>query len=405
MTAQTIVALSSVLGAVSFFVSGLFLGRGSRNREVEHGYGTNQVDDRQLSAPWSSLAQEERWSGDDEPVFEVGNPGHSAVSPPFPSQAAGYITTDDPLIETRSDDRAELEIWRLQQQAQHLQATLEQAESENRRLHGELAEMRRLRERRGKVWAEVNRLQQKEESLGRLREERQHLADKLHEVQHELHRLMPLRERLDVAEREREELVSRLQGVSGHMEELAQKRVENDRLRVELREAAELKRRIAELEEEIAALRAQKAGAGKGMTHFPRSRLAEALEVSIQPALNELAANGRYQAAVVSDDLGLAVAGFGEEIDTMAAMAAAYGDLGSRIEGTLSNEPVKLLGAKLRNNLFLCTVPLQSASERLVLTTLTVGGGPSRDEIRLLEDRLHPHRAPQVAYLGEGQPV
>ena len=399
MIAQAVVAVSSVLGAISFFVSGMFFGRISRETGAERTGGIDWSDDVSVSPDRFAVAGGRREK--EETVFEVGASALVSASSPYAYQSPVSTATNDPLIETRSEDRVELEVWRLQQQAQHLQATLDQAENENRRLHTELAEMHRLRERRGKVWAEVHRLQEKEQSLGSLREERRHLADRLNEVQGELRKLTPLKERLDAAERERDELAAKLQAVGGYLEELARRRVENDRLRVQLREITELKHRSAELEEELGAVRAQQAGAWKVRMHFPRSGLAEAMEVSIRPALDELAKSERYRAAVISDDLGLAVGGFGEHIDTMAAMAAAYGDLDGRLHDVLSADHMRLLGAKLSGDLFLCTVPLQASSEGLLLTTLTVGGGPSREDIRMLEDRLHSRKSPQVAFLGE----
>ncbi len=118
----------------------------------------------------------------------------------------------------------------------------------------------------------------------------------------------------------------------------------------------------------------------------PRAATSEALHIEIEgrytsEALAALLAalQGRCDARAValSDDLGLPIVGFGEDVSSLAAFAGYVGDIGKRAGDFLPLGPVRRVTVEDDQGATITACPFDTGASRIALVALTAGPGPS----------------------------
>jgi len=118
----------------------------------------------------------------------------------------------------------------------------------------------------------------------------------------------------------------------------------------------------------------------------PRAMTGEPLHIEIEgrytsEALAALlsALQGRCDARAValSDDLGLPIVGFGEDVSSLAAFAGYVGDIGKRAGDFLPLGPVRRVTVEDDKGATITACPFDTGASRIALVALTTGPGPS----------------------------
>ncbi len=122
----------------------------------------------------------------------------------------------------------------------------------------------------------------------------------------------------------------------------------------------------------------------------PRATTREPLHVEIEgrytsEALTALLAalQGRCEARAValSDDLGLPIVGFGEDVSSLAAFAGYVGDIGKRAGDFLPLGPVCRVTVEDDKGATITACPFDTGASRIALVALTAGPGPSPGQV------------------------
>jgi hypothetical protein len=120
---------------------------------------------------------------------------------------------------------------------------------------------------------------------------------------------------------------------------------------------------------------------------LPRATTGEPLHLEISEggytseSLTALLAalQGRCEARAValSDDLGLPIVGFGEDVSSLAAFAGYVGDIGKRAGDFLPLGPVRRVTVEDDKGATITACPFDAGASRIALVALTAGPGPS----------------------------
>lgn len=107
--------------------------------------------------------------------------------------------------------------------------------------------------------------------------------------------------------------------------------------------------------------------------------IAEARYTSESLASLLAALQGRCDARAValSDDLGLPIVGFGEDVSSLAAFAGYVGDIGKRAGDFLPLGPVCRVTVEDDKGATITACPFDTGASRIALVALTAGPGPS----------------------------
>ncbi len=99
---------------------------------------------------------------------------------------------------------------------------------------------------------------------------------------------------------------------------------------------------------------------------------------ALQEMVNRISQMDGSLGVVVADELGLLVAGIGEHMENLAAMAAVYSDIHRNVTALVPFGEIELIRIRGLENLNLTMQPFKLESEKLVLTAFTSGKAPDR---------------------------
>ncbi len=105
--------------------------------------------------------------------------------------------------------------------------------------------------------------------------------------------------------------------------------------------------------------------------------------------VDQIAKSKGAKGVVVADKLGGLIAGAGEHMDKMAAMAALYSEMDQRVSKLIPFDVIDVIKFQNIDRLTLSMHPLKIDSENLILTTLTNGTIPDRSAITELTGKGH----------------
>ncbi len=179
------------------------------------------------------------------------------------------------------------------------------------------------------------------------------------------------------------ELLARAGRLEGLLKDADTLRDENSWLRSQLAETEALKHRVDELKRENARLNAMGIVLEKPLSRSLASPL-EGLGGSFQRIADRLSCLEGSRGVVLADDLGLPIAGTGDHMEAMAAMAAVFSEVSLKLESLLPFGEIDLMRISNRHRLTLSMRPCEIASAGVIVATLSAGTEPGRDEI----DRL-----------------
>jgi hypothetical protein len=257
------------------------------------------------------------------------------------------------------------------------------AEKISRQLAAELdEERRRSHEQHSRTHAQQQEREAHLDSLrarldehDRLVAERERLSRELEHTRAMLERERAGAESTNALESQRRDLMIRVELLQSRIDELEPLRQENDSLKEELRELRAARDDAARLSAENTALRA------KGVTieqpERPGTiRMPAGTARSLDVVIKGVSGDKNNRGAVLADTIGLPVAGHGESVDGLAAMAAVFATVDEKIHGLVPFGRLLRLEAVDENDLTLCVQPVGIFSDPLLLTTLSVGPGP-----------------------------
>ena len=261
-------------------------------------------------------------------------------------------------------DRLEKEVFELKDKNQALNAqlnSLKAFESENETLRTD----RIVLERKGK---EAEQLRARESEL----------ASQLQSKEMDRKLLQSKVEELQQAQDDRTDLALKVNVLQEQLRELDQVRDENLNLRSQWDELNSLKNQLEALRSENDNLRSLQLVQSKPpkLVELPADGGEEGMGQMLQRIVNELADKQNAQCAVLADELGLVVAGFGDHIEAMAAMSALFGELTGRVKGVLPLGTLAQLALVDSNSLAFVAQPLSAGDNDLMLAMLAPGGAP-----------------------------
>ncbi len=189
---------------------------------------------------------------------------------------------------------------------------------------------------------------------------------------------------LDTLENERNELAIKVEVLQSQVDEIEKLRQDNNTLAAQAEEANSLRDRVNTLEQENDSLRSL------GITLQPAQKPHQPLQETegigkyMDAVIYHLADFEGYRGAVLADNIGLAVAGSGEYMDSLAGMAAVFSKVEERIHSLFSFASVQKFNATDNNNLTLSAFPIAYGDNKLVLTMLSAGQSPAPEQIHEL---------------------
>ncbi len=226
-------------------------------------------------------------------------------------------------------------------------------------------------------------LRKKTEELERLQEQLARQAEQLREAEQQNEALDERTQQLDEANDERKDLQIKVHVLGEQLAELESLRERATALGAAEKELETLRQQLSDLTADNAQLRAK----GVVLEAPPKPLLKarpENFGQSLQSILDRLSEAEYTRAAVVADELGLVVAGVGNQADAMAGAGALFADLETRLQPILSLGTVERLTLSGVDDLTLTVQPFQVATDKLVLATLSVGPGPKKDTVEKL---------------------
>lgn len=235
----------------------------------------------------------------------------------------------------------------------------------------------------------------------RIEELREHSASSDTVTEEMLMESSSLKEALTQAEKETAELTARLSELENTNHELMIKARKLDEQSEELdalrAESGQLKSRLAEmhsLQEELEGLQNENArllSMGIVLQEPPREPVLapsiDGIGGASQKLVSHLSQEKTSRGVVMADELGLPIAGTGEHVEAMAAMAAIFSTVSSRIESMLPFGLTRSMTIKNTDDLTITLQPVDIDPDRVIVCSLSVGPGPSRDQVlTLLEE-------------------
>jgi predicted regulator of Ras-like GTPase activity (Roadblock/LC7/MglB family) len=213
------------------------------------------------------------------------------------------------------------------------------------------------------------------------------LEDKNRELRLQTERLDEEFTRLSDLEDVNLELSIRTERFDEQLKDLDALRDENRTLQESLAVLEASKKEIVRLKEENAKLNSL----GIVLKESPRpSSLPAApdgLGGAFQNMVNTLSGEKSSRGVVLADELGLLVAGTGDHTESMAAMAAVFTTVSERMETVFPFGEISQIVIENMDELTITMQPYELASDRLILTALSVGPGPERASVAKLIER------------------
>ncbi|MBD3421344.1 MAG: hypothetical protein GF398_14605 [Chitinivibrionales bacterium] len=246
----------------------------------------------------------------------------------------------------------------------------------------------RYSEENAGLQTELAQLQQKSELLRTVEGERAALLDQLDDLKNELSEAQKQQQIALTLQSENKELSIRLEVLQQKADESEALRRENDVLHSRVNDAETVQAKCRKLENEISFMRAkgivlEKPPAPKSLDNT------EGLGVSLDQALQEICASDRSRGAALADETGLAVAGAGDMVHALAAMAGIYTSLDKQVHAIMPFGKLQRMIVSDSDELTLTISPVAMLYDKLLyLTSLTVGEGPDQSLVDALLKKL-----------------
>ena len=192
-------------------------------------------------------------------------------------------------------------------------------------------------------------------------------------------------------ENENKELGKELEQLKFQLKDRDHLQAENQALNEKLFEMENLKAQVAAMKSE--KVRANNAAefseellqskqiAPEEITHLEFVSEREGLGQVFQSLVDQISKLEGSRGVVVADKLGLLIAGIGDYMDSMAGMAAICPEVANVISAFMPFGDIDVIKITNMHNLTLTMQPFELDSEKLILTTLVKGEGPTREAI------------------------
>ena len=351
MTIQLAVFLSSVAGAILFFVGGYWAARpASREFHVLRGqvdsYRNRLVEAEGERARVADLEEENQQLREERDTL-------NASASQALNGLRGEITSYQNRLAEAERERAR--IANLEKEIQQLNDERKSLAIENRQLH--------------EKWKEKTR------QAGALWDEKSDLKHRLEQTLEDSRLLKEQTERLENLEAERKQSAIKLETMGRQVASLEHYKEESARLSTLIAEVPHLHSTIDQLKQENRELRSL------GLVNQPpaaiiRTLPAEHVGGSVQQLLEQFSENTGARGAALADDHGLLIAGTSEYAEGLAISGALVDRLMTQIADILPLGSLRQLVMVDANALTAAIHPFRFGSDRLMLASLSVGPGP-----------------------------
>lgn len=144
------------------------------------------------------------------------------------------------------------------------------------------------------------------------------------------------------------------------------------------------------LREQVKTFKVEKARGTAPSDSMPAKGVSDHKELgkNLENMVKQIAEIDGSKGVVVADKLGVLIAGTGDQIDKMAAMAAIYTEMDQRMASLIPLNEIDVVKFQDSGSLTLAIHPFTIDSENLILTTLTNGKGPDRDAITGMTEKV-----------------
>jgi hypothetical protein len=293
------------------------------------------------------------------------------------------------MADKATSEAEELKL-RLNEAKRTLSAAIEEKDSLSRALQRSREDLTRKAESSGEFSGveEINReLALREERLDQQGRYVSELEDKNRELTLQAERLEEELNRLSDLEDTNLELSIRTERFEEHLKDLEIMRDENRSLRSSVVELDASRKEIARLKTENAKLNSLGIVLKKPALQNVMPVSPDGLGGAFQTLVNRLSGDENSRGVVLADELGLLVAGTGEHTESMAAMAAIYATVSVRLESIFPFGEISQIVVENTDELTITMQPYDIASDKLILTSLSVGPGPTRESVVKLLDQ------------------
>lgn len=329
------------------------------------------------------------------------SPERKSTAPPFAEELHDTLRTKCQSLEreiaalrTHGDTLHE-DNDRLRAEADRTRAEVDKLRVENERLRAsaatdkslaasELAELRRAVERAQNERAELMAARDRHASEGReLRRERDELMAEIRR----------LRDDLEARDKHNRDLAMQLEVAQGRAVEVERLLNENAQLRNYVAEVDELRRQLAETRALLAQVRALEFAKARPPSLRPTARGTGATgdkTAALNAVLQSLSAGTDVRTVVVADGIGLPIAGLGDHVEALAALAGAVSGLIEKVKEFLPLSSARRVTLVDVNDMVVTMVPDPSGSSDLSLVTLSGAPGADANAVsRALADITH----------------
>jgi hypothetical protein len=287
------------------------------------------------------------------------------------------------MADKATTDAEELKI-RLNEASRRLSAAIKEKDGLSQALQRSRDDLTRQAESTGDLSGveEINReLSLREERLDQQSRYVAELEDKNRELTLRAERLEEELNRLSDLEDTNLELSIRTERFDEHLKDLDILRDENRTLQSSVVELDASRKEIARLKTENAKLNSLGIVLKKPALQTVMPVSPDGLGGTFQTLVNQLSGDEDSRGVVLADELGLLVAGTGEHTESMAAMAAIYSTVSVRMDSIFPFGEISQIVVENTDELTITMQPYEIASEKLILTSLSVGPGPARESV------------------------
>ncbi len=342
MTLQFAAGLGFAIGAVLFFAAGFLLARVRR-----------------------SSASDPPRAGDGQTAEGSEESGEISADSPELAQANRRISGLQKNTAVLERQKAALEKKR--------EEFLRQLKKDLAYIEGQQKELR----------AKDAELQRKTDALGEAEAQNEKLRTELQEAKSRVQELTDTVNSMEASEAGKKDLSLQVSRMSEQLEELETLKQENRELQSYKNTAKELEAEVKELKSENAKLHSMKIfWDAPPQPVVPVSK--EGLGQMFQLMVNRLSESRKARGAALADELGLMVAGTSDHAEALAGMGAVLTETNATLESMLPFGTIDHVKIVNQNELTLMMRPVTISGNDLILSTLTVGEGPGRNEVEKL---------------------
>ncbi len=188
-------------------------------------------------------------------------------------------------------------------------------------------------------------------------------------------------------EQKNQDLIEKLEFLKSQHQDIERLQVDNQELKEQILELEALKGQLKALKVEKARASAAAPASADSTKVRPFSKHKE-FEKSLKGMVNQIAQLEGAKGVVVADKLGGLIAGTGEHMDKMAAMASIYAEMDQRISTLIPFDEIDVIKIQNTDQLTLSMHPFSIDSENLILSTFTNGNSPDRGAITELTEKV-----------------